>query len=140
MRVLLPGCNAIIQNAQGQVLMQQRAYPRGKWGLPGGLMDLGESAEETVCREVLEETGLVLGKLSLFGVYSGKGYRCKAENGDEFDVVIIVYKVTDFQGEPRVLDDESLTLEWFSLDSMPDDIAGSHTKIINDLQTIESQK
>ena len=134
MRILLPGCNAIIQNSKGQILLQQRAYPRGKWGLPGGLMELGESTEETIHREVKEETGLILGKLTLFGVYSGEGYRCKAENGDLFDVVIIVYITDDFKGEAAVMDDESISFEWFCLNSLPENIAGSHRRIIDDLK------
>ena len=133
MRILLPGCNAIIQNRSGQLLLQQRAYPRGKWGLPGGLMELGESTEQTIRREVEEETGLVLGKLTLFGVYSGQGYRCKAENGDEFDVVIIVYITNDYEGTAAVMDDESISFEWFDTDNLPDNIAGSHRRIVDDL-------
>ena len=133
MRILLPGCNAIIQNEAGQILLQQRAYPRGKWGLPGGLMELGESTEETTLREVKEETGLTLGELTLFGVYSGQGYRCRAENGDEFDVVIIVYITNDYEGEAAVMDDESISFEWFDLSSLPEGIAGSHRRIIDDL-------
>ena len=132
MRILLPGCNAIILNNERQLLMQQRTYPRGKWGLPGGLMELGESTEETVRREVMEETGLTLGSLKLFGVYSGRGYRCKAENGDEFDVVVIVYIASDYTGEVAVMDEESISFEWFDLDKLPGNIAGSHSKIIDD--------
>ena len=133
MRILLPGCNAIIRNNAGQILLQQRTYPRGKWGLPGGLMELGESTEETIRREVKEETGLDLGKLTLFGVYSGEGYRCKAENGDLFDVVIIVYITDDYSGKAEVMDDESISFEWFDFTSLPENIAGSHRRIINDL-------
>jgi len=130
--IILPGCCAFIKNAQGQILMQQRTHPYGKWGLPGGLMELGESTLETIRREVMEETGLVLGELTLFGVYSGKGYRCKAQNGDEFDVVITVYVTDDFQGDVAVMDDESLSFEWFHLDNLPDNIAGSHSELIRD--------
>ena len=132
-RILLPGCIAIIKNAAEQILLQQRTYPRGKWGLPGGLMELGESTEETIRREVLEETGLILGKLTLFGVYSGQGYRCKAENGDLFDVVIIAYITDDYAGEAAVMDDESISFEWFAPDNLPENIAGSHRRIVDDL-------
>jgi len=131
-RILLPGCIAFIRNAAGQILMQQRAYPYGKWGLPGGLMELDESTEQTARREVKEETGLTLGKLSLFGVYSGEGYHCKAQNGDLFDVVTIVYVTDDYKGEVAVMDDESLSFEWFDLDKLPENIAGTHTEIIRD--------
>ena len=130
--IILPGCCVFIKNAHGQILMQQRKHPYGKWGLPGGLMELGESTEDTIRREVKEETGLALGKLVLFGVYSGEGYRCVAENGDEFDVVITVYVTSDFEGEAAVMDDESLSFEWFSVKNFPENIAKTHSKIIRD--------
>jgi len=111
--IILPGCIVFIRNDKGQILMQQRTYPYGKWGLPGGLMELGESTQETVWREVKEETGLILGDLTLFGVYSGEGYRCVAQNGDEFDVVTIVYTTDAYEGKVTVMDDESISFEWF---------------------------
>ena len=132
MRIILPGCCAFIRNEKGQILMQQRVHPHGKWGLPGGLMELGESAEEAIRREVMEETGLLLGKLTLFGVYSGEGYLCIAQNGDEFEVVTIVYTTDDYEGEVAVMDDESLSLEWRHPDNLPDNIANTHSQIIRD--------
>ena len=131
-RIILPGSVAIIRNSKGQILMQQRTYPRGKWGLPGGLMELGESTEEAARREVMEETGLKLGELTLFGVYSGPGYLCIAENGDEFEVVAVVYTTSDYDGEVRVMDSESLAFEWFDLDKLPDNIARTHSQMICD--------
>ena len=130
--IIFPGCIAFIENARGQILMQQRKYPLGKWGLPGGIMELGESTEETVRREVLEETGLTLGKLTLFGVYSGKNYFCVAQNGDEFYVVTTVYTTSDYHGEVSVNDGESLTFEWVDIGNLPENIAGTHAEIISD--------
>lgn len=131
-RIILNGCIAFIENEYGQILMQQRKYPYGKWGLPGGLMELGESTEETTRREVLEETGLTLGKLSLFGVYSGKNYLCIAENGDEFYVVTTVYRTFEYYGVLSVNDSESLKFEWINKHNLPENIAGTHRDIIND--------
>lgn len=131
-RIILNGCIAFIVNPQGQILMQQRKYPYGKWGLPGGLMELGESTEETTRREVLEETGLMLGNLSLFGVYSGKKYLCIAQNGDEFYVVTTVYTTAEYTGGLCINDNESLKFEWVDIDNLPEDIAGTHRDIIND--------
>jgi len=132
MRILLPGCIAIIRNPVGHILMQQRTHPYGKWGLPGGLMELEESPEETTRREVLEETGLTLGKLTLFGAYSGAQYLCVAQNGDEFQVVTMVYTTDEYTGTPAVMDDESLGFGWFAPDALPDNIARTHTKILAD--------
>ena len=139
-RIILPGCIVFIQNPQGQILMQQRKYPYGKWGLPGGLMELGESTEETVRREICEETGLKTGKLSLFGVYSGEDYLCTAQNGDEFYVVTIVYTTTEYSGEVSVNDHESLAFEWIDINKLPENIAGTHKQIINDyIQKVSAQ-
>ncbi len=51
------GAQARIEREDGRVLLVKAAY-RWRWGMPGGLMDAGESPEEAVIREVKEETGL----------------------------------------------------------------------------------
>jgi len=140
MRILLPGCCVFIRNKKRQILMQLRTYPYGKWGLPGGLMELGESPEDTVRREVWEENGLRIGILSLFGVYSGADYLCIAQNGDEFQVVTLAYETDDFTGEPAVMDDESLSFEWFDINNLPQNITRTHSKIISDYINRESGK
>lgn len=50
----------LVVNAQNELLMVRRAQDpeRGKWGLPGGFVDRGETIEEALNREVMEETGL----------------------------------------------------------------------------------
>ena len=46
----------------GRVLLVQRGHAplKGEWSLPGGALELGETLEEGVRREVLEETGLIV--------------------------------------------------------------------------------
>ena len=95
-------------------------------------MELGESTEDTARREIFEETGLKIGKLSLFGVYSGANYLCVAQNGDEFYVVTTVYITSEYQGGVSVRDEESLSFEWINKDKLPENIAGTHNEIIND--------
>lgn len=68
--IILPGSVVIILNDQDEVLLQKRH--NGTWGLPGGLMDLGESFEEVAKREVFEETGLKVDNLNLLNVYSAQ--------------------------------------------------------------------
>jgi len=136
-KIILNGCIAFIQNTEGKILLQQRKYPHGIWGLPGGLMELGESTEQTVRREIFEETGLQLGKLSLFGVYSGENYLCIAQNGDEFYVVTTVYTSSEYTGEVFINDDESLRLEWVDLREFSGKIARTHKEIIEDYLKVD---
>ena len=58
-------------------MLLQKRYDGG-WGLPGGLMELGESLEDTAKREVLEKTGLVIEDLKLLEIFSGPEYNLKA--------------------------------------------------------------
>ncbi|MEM3770350.1 MAG: NUDIX hydrolase, partial [Candidatus Bathyarchaeia archaeon] len=53
------GVGAIII-CDGKILLEKRKGEpgKGKWSVPGGLVELGERAEDAVIREVKEETGL----------------------------------------------------------------------------------
>lgn len=117
--LILPGSVVIIVNEQKEVLLQQREC--GRWGLPGGLMDLGESYEEVARREVLEETGLIVQCLKLLGVFSGKEYYCKIENGDEFYSVTAVFLTKSVSGD-LTLNDESRSLAYYSPLQLPENI------------------
>lgn len=133
--LIFVGAVVIIVNDKNEVLFQQRKQPYGVWGLPGGLMELGESTEETARREVLEETGLSIGKLDLINVFSGPGNFVKAQNGDEFYVVTIAYSTTEFSGQAKVSDDESLDLQFFSMESPPPKLVTSHQEILEQFLT-----
>lgn len=51
---------AIIKNVKGEILVERRKQEpaKGMLDLPGGFAQIGETSEEGVCREVMEETGL----------------------------------------------------------------------------------
>ena len=52
----------LVENDKGQVLLVQRGYgkEKGKWSLPGGFVDRGESSRHAAYRETKEETGLIV--------------------------------------------------------------------------------
>lgn len=129
-QIILCGSVVLIQN-KDTFLFQRRAYPQNTWSLPGGLMELGESAEDTAKREVLEETGLLIDKLKLVGVFSGQDHLCRAQNGDEWYVVTIAYTTNHYYGVPKVNDKESEELQWFPLDNLPLTLAYTHQLIVN---------
>jgi 8-oxo-dGTP diphosphatase len=53
---------AVVHDAAGRLLLVRRGRDphRGRWSLPGGRVEAGESPEQAIEREVLEETGLVV--------------------------------------------------------------------------------
>jgi len=52
------GCSAGILDPTGNKILLVRRVDNGRWAVPGGYMEPGESAAEASAREVLEETGL----------------------------------------------------------------------------------
>lgn len=60
------GVGAVVVDRKRVLLVQRGHEPsKGKWSLPGGILELGESLEQGVAREVLEETGLVVETIEL---------------------------------------------------------------------------
>ncbi|MBV6685100.1 NUDIX domain-containing protein [Rossellomorea sp. RS05] len=115
--LILAGSVVIILNQYKEVLLQQRTDD--DWGLPGGLLELGESLEAAAIREVKEETGLEIGQLQLLGIHSGEDYYFKLANQDELYSVTAVYVADDVRGRMEKDCSESIDLRYFSLQNLP---------------------
>jgi glycerol-1-phosphatase len=123
--------NAFILNDAGQVLLQCRA-DNGYWNLPGGGLELGESLEQALHREVREETGLEVRVLRLIGVYSDPrittmGY----PDGRVLHYVTGLFECRVASGFPRV-DHESLELDWFDPRQLPEPFSPNHLPRVQD--------
>lgn len=64
------GVGAIIIHENEVLLIQRGQEPlKGEWSLPGGALELGETLQQGICREVLEETGLEVEPLQIVEVF-----------------------------------------------------------------------
>jgi 8-oxo-dGTP pyrophosphatase MutT (NUDIX family) len=78
---LIPGASAIVTDDEGYVLLHRRR-DSGRWALPGGVMDIGETIAQCAEREVKEETGLTVEAYHLVGVYSDPDHVFAYEDGE----------------------------------------------------------
>lgn len=115
--ILMVGAAILVVDTEDRLLLMKRS-DSGLWGPPGGATEPGEYVEAAAKRETAEETGLEIGEMSLFGVFSGPELYYKYPNGDEVYNVTIVYLSRDFSGEVN-LDGEHTTYRWFAVDEIP---------------------
>lgn len=114
MPLIMVGSTVIIRNDKGEVLLQKRA-DSGLWSTIGGAMEPGETFAETARREVMEECGIELGEMKVAAFLSGSRMNHEYPNGDKVFVVTCVFEVFDWQGTPKVNDEESLSFRFFDL-------------------------
>lgn len=130
--LLLCGASIILFNELNQVLMLRR-NDNGCWCFPGGAVDLGENTEDSVRRELLEETGLCVEEVSVWGVFSGKELHYTYPNGDEVYIVDVVYSSNKFYGEISI-DNESSEYRFFNIEDIPSEISPPVLPVVNELK------
>ena len=101
------GIGGVIIDRGRTLLIRRGSEPlRGEWSIPGGTLELGETLEEGVARELLEETGIVVRVLELIEVFDriyaedGK-IAAQAQKKPRFHYVIVDYLCERIGGEAR---------------------------------------
>jgi 8-oxo-dGTP pyrophosphatase MutT (NUDIX family) len=120
----VPGACALIRDTAGRVLLHRRRDD-ASWDLIGGSMELGETFEQTVRREVREEIGVELGALEILEVYSGPDFFHRYPNGDEVYHVGVAFQTREVRGPLRPDAQEVDELRFFPLDALPSQLKPS---------------
>jgi 8-oxo-dGTP diphosphatase len=116
-RPVVPCVGAVVHDPAGRLLLIQRAHAPhpGRWSLPGGRVEPGESVEQAVVREVREETGL--------DVRAGAHVGRVRITGDDvaYDVVDLACALVRPEQQPVAGDDAAAVLfaDAAALDQLP---------------------
>jgi len=116
---LLPAAYAAVRNVEGQVLLVRRTDD-GNWELPGGRVDVGESASQAVIREVAEEADVAIKVSGVVGVYSDPGHVLAYPAGEVRQQVAVCFHAWAVDGEAHADDYETSAAAWFD----PSEVGG----------------
>ena len=119
--------DVVIPSERGVVLIRRGGEPfEGRWALPGGFVEVGETVEEAAAREAAEETGLTVEVARLVGVYSDPDRDPRGHN------VSVAFLVQVLSGDLVAATDAS---EVSVLDPQEVELAFDHARIIADALT-----
>ncbi|MFF1356939.1 NUDIX hydrolase [Streptomyces sp. NPDC058297] len=116
---VVPSVTAVVRNAQGSILLIHKT-DNGLWALPGGGHDVGESIEQTVVREVDEETGISVVVEDIVGLYTDPQHVIAYDDGEVRQQFSICFHARPVGGSLRT-SSESKEVRWVSpadLDSL----------------------
>ena len=100
-------------DAQGRVLLMQRSDNK-LWALPGGIVEVGETAAQAAEREFWEETGVRVRAESLLGLYDNRAYGGRAP----FQLYSVTFMCAHVSGTPHPTS-EALDVGYFADDALP---------------------
>lgn len=114
---LVPSCSAVIFDPTREKVLLTRRSDNGRWCVPAGAMDSGESAEECCAREILEETGLVIRVVRLIGVYSSPHHIIEYADGNRRQPLDLSFEAEPISGKLSV-SDETTEVGYYSPEQM----------------------
>jgi 8-oxo-dGTP pyrophosphatase MutT (NUDIX family) len=125
----MPGVSAVVVDDDGRLLLGQRA-DNGLWSVISGILEPGEDPAVGLAREVLEETGVEVVVDALVAVTVTEPVRYP--NGDLSQYLDLAFLCRPASpaaaAAAHVADDESLAVEWFAPDALPDAVTPSTTE------------
>jgi len=133
-KIIMNAGAVVIYNKKNEILLQHRGDDHF-WGLPGGIMEIGETPKQTAIRETFEETGY---KIKLTG-YLGDYHNFNKEwpGGDKAHIICFIFKGEIVSGEMVIDGLETLDLKWFDKETLPHIDAQDHIQAIQDFYNIK---
>lgn len=111
------GASAVIFDKTREKVLVTRRTDNGRWCLPSGSVNPGESVEEACVREVWEETGLRVRVTRLVGVYSSPDMLVVYPDGNQWHLIDFSFEAEVIRGELR-LSDETTEAGYYAINDL----------------------
>lgn len=134
--LLFVGARGVVFDDAHRLLLIQRS-DNGRWALPAGAMELGESMQDCAVREVWEETGLRATELSPFALYTGPRYTYTNEWRHTYQSIVMTFRIHAWEGDLQPVTDETLDARFFPLDALPGPASPILGEVLTDLAEYE---
>ena len=131
-RILQVRSSGFVQDESGAILLCRRADVM-LWDVPGGTIGLDETPVQGLTREVQEETGLLLRPERLIGVYAGADFHWTYPNGDQAQILALLFAARVVSGEMRRTGHENVNIGFFPPDQLPPLLARTKRMIADGL-------
>jgi ADP-ribose pyrophosphatase YjhB (NUDIX family) len=114
---LRPTVFAAVRDDDGRLLLVRRSDTLN-WELPGGKVEIGESAVDSVVREVDEESGIRISVRGLAGIYTDPGHVMVYVDGEVRQQFSVCFHAVRISGEPRPDENETIDAAWFRISEL----------------------
>lgn len=126
------GCGAFILNDNNELLLhiRNKEPEKGYWSIPGGRLEMYETFEEAVKREIKEETDLDIEVIKINGICD---HIVDIDGEEKVHWVTPSFLCKVVSGTAKIMEPEKHTeMDWFSLDTLPNKLTITTKKALND--------
>ncbi|MEM2872960.1 MAG: NUDIX hydrolase [Nitrososphaerales archaeon] len=131
------GVGALIKKNNSVLLVKREHEPgKGRWSLPGGLVNLGEKISDAIKREVEEEVGLKVDVIKIVDVFDSIEHDDKGRV--RFHYVIVGFMVKVIEGKVRG-SKEASQVKWFKADELKDlEMTNTTRKLLKEINFLKN--
>jgi 8-oxo-dGTP diphosphatase len=125
---VVPSAFVVVRGLEERLLLVRRC-DSGAWELPGGRVDIGESAVDAAIRETAEEAGIRVTVTGLVGVFTDPGLVVRATDGAVRQQFAVIFHATAVGGVPHGDLHETSEAAWVAVSELPGLPIESHERI-----------
>jgi 8-oxo-dGTP pyrophosphatase MutT (NUDIX family) len=136
-KFLLPAARAVVRDPSGKILFVRRK-DNGKWVMPSGSQELGESIYDCLRRETKEEAGIQVISATVMAIYN-----YLPTGADFYQTLHIQFLVNEWSGQVIKETDETIDARFLSIEEIrsmpPDELSSYYLEVIEDLESFDGQ-